>query len=45
MLRLVNKIGANDAELLDEEKRQRLLVLKKAAHRINRGEFSKTVVK
>jgi len=40
MLRLVSKIGANDAEILDEEKRQRLLVLKKAARRINRGEFS-----
>ena len=45
MLRLVSKIGANDAEILDEEKRQRLLVLKKAARRINRGEFSQTVVK
>lgn len=45
MLRLVSKIGANDAELLDEDKRQKLLVLKKAAMRLNRGEFSKTVVK
>ncbi len=45
MLRLVGKIGADQLEIEDEEQKKRLLILKKAARRMNRGEFSQTVVK
>ncbi len=45
MLRLVGKIGADQQEIEDEEQKKRLLILKKAARRMNRGEFSQTVVK
>ena len=45
MLRLVSRIGSNDLELLDDEKRKKIMTLKKAARRLDRGEFSSTVVK